>query len=184
MRAGFTSTAIISCLLLVFAATSAACARPKPYDIDGRIIIPKLHENVRYVEGTKDDAAIPGDLPVHYRSTNLPGEGQTIVISGHHFTHPLPGAVHGAFFSLDQLRPGDVFYITRNPRFGGGKVKFIVTSNRVVDCGHTQVGFYDCPAALRLMRNFQQTKAYLMTCVGAGFQRRLVTGFAVLNQGT
>jgi LPXTG-site transpeptidase (sortase) family protein len=177
MKIGLTSAAFI-CLLLVFSAASAACARPKPYDIDGRIIIPKLHENVQYVEGTRDDAAIPGELPVHYRSTNLPGEGQTIVISGHHFTHQLPGAAHGVFYGLDQLRRGDVYYITRTPRFGAAKVKFVVTSNRVVFCGHTRVGFYECPPVLRLMHDFEQTKSYLMTCVGDGYWRRLVTGFA------
>jgi sortase (surface protein transpeptidase) len=115
---------------------------------------------------------------VHYRSTNLPGEGQAIVISGHHFTHAAPGAAGGAFLHLDELVPGDRFKLTRAARFGGGTYWYIVASNRTVDCGRTSVGFYYCPAALRLLRNFKQTKVDLITCEGDGYQRRVVTAFA------
>lgn len=177
----FVSSSAVLCLLLMFITSSAACSRPAPGDLIGRAIIPKIHVNVGVLEGTQDDAAVPGPLPVHYRSTNLPGEGQAVVISAHHFTHPLPGAAGGPFLHLDQVEPGDTIYLTRQPRFGGGKFRYIVSSNRTVNCGRTSVGFWDCLAALVLMQNFKQTKVYLITCIGDGYERRIVTAFAAAH---
>jgi LPXTG-site transpeptidase (sortase) family protein len=172
--------AVVACLVLASSAASSACAvRPLPNELIGRVIIPKIHVNIAVEEGTPDDAAVPGYFPVHYRSTNLPGEGQAIVISAHHFTHALPGATGGPFLHLDQLLPGDSVYLSRYSRFGGGKYRYIVTSNRTVDCGHTPAGFKYCQRALDLLKNFEQTKVYLITCIGDGYQRRIVTAFAV-----
>jgi len=179
MKPRVIGSSAVLCLLLVFTASSAACVRPNPGDIIGRVIIPQIGVNISVVEGTNDDAAIPGPLPVHYRSTNLPGEGQAIVISAHHFTHPLPGAAGGPFLHLDRLKAGSVIYLTRKTRFGGGKYKYIVSSNRPVDCGHTRVGYYKCPRALDLLQKMQQTKVFLITCKKDGFQREVLTAFAV-----
>lgn len=169
----------IACLVLACSAVPSACGiRPKPHQVIGRIIIPKIHVHTTYVEGTKDEAAVPGPHPVHNRRTYLPNEGKTVVISGHHFTRPLPGASGGVFLHLDQLRRGDTIYLTVRRRFGGGKYKYIVTSNRTVNCGRTPAGFKYCRRALRLMKNFGQNKVYLSTCIGDGYQRRIVTAFA------
>jgi LPXTG-site transpeptidase (sortase) family protein len=171
------SSLALTCLLLVFSANSAACSRPLPGSIIGKVIIPKIHINIGVVEGTPDDAAVPGLLPVHYQSTNLPGEGQAIVISAHHFSNPVPGSPHGAFWHLDQLKAGDSVYLTKGRQFGGGVQRYVVTSNRTVDCGRTPDGFKNCPRALDLLKNFKQTKVYLITCIGDGYQRRIVTAF-------
>jgi LPXTG-site transpeptidase (sortase) family protein len=126
-------------------------------------------------EGTSDDAAVPGRYPVHYRGTALPGDGQTIVISGHHYTHRLRrDAAGGVFLHLDELRRGNSVYLT----YGGSTYRYIVTSNRTVNCGRDYAGFKYCRRALNLMAKFYQNKVYLTTCIGDGYQRRIVTAFA------
>jgi LPXTG-site transpeptidase (sortase) family protein len=171
---------VCASLALTFCVTSSACAlRPKAGDIIGQVIIPKIGVKQYVVEGTQNDAAVPGVYPVHYETTNLPGEGQAIVISGHHFTHPAPGAGGGVFLHLDQLKRGDSVYLTRAPRLGGGKFRYIVTSNRSIDCGRTMAGFRYCKAAIDAMQGFSQTKVFLMTCIGDGYVRQLLTAYYV-----
>ena len=168
---------VVACLGQL-TASAVSCPRPLPRQIMGKVIIPKIHVDVSVKEGTADDAAVPGPYPVHYRRTALPGEGGTVVISGHHFTHPLPGARGGVFLHLDQLRRGDSIYLTLRRRFGKGNYRYVVTSNRTVDCGYTVAGFKYCKRALTLMKRFNQDKLYLVTCEGAGYERQVVTAFA------
>ena len=177
MLKGISSSALL-CLLLMFVSNSAAGTQTQAVSGISQLIIPKIHVNVMVVQGTADDAAVPGPQPVHYLNTALPGEGHTVVISGHHFTHPLPGAAAGVFYQLDRLVKGDPIFLTKAPLFGAGRIKYIVASNRPVSCGHTPVGFYDCPPAVNMLKHFGQNKVYLITCIGDGYQRRIVTAFA------
>jgi sortase (surface protein transpeptidase) len=167
-------------VLLVLCASSSACAlRPKSGDIVMRVKVPTGHVDTYVVEGSLDDAAVPGRYPVHYQSTNLPSEGQTIVVSGHHFTPQYPGAAGGAFLRLNEAKLGSFVFIREAARFGGGTYKYVITSNRPVYCGPSRHDFYYCERALNLLKNFKQTKVYLITCIGDGHWRRIVTAFLV-----
>jgi sortase A len=65
----------------------------------GRIAIPRIGADYMVVQGTDSSSLERG--PGHYRSTALPGLGQTVAIAGHRTTYLAP------FRHLDALRPGD-----------------------------------------------------------------------------
>lgn len=161
---------------------------PLAGQVAGKIEIksPRFHLSVDYVQGTNDDAAIPGQRPVHYFCTGLPchpnrinGVG-TVVVSGHHFTHPLPGREYGVFYALNQLKRGDVIKVSCQPPFGTGTTRYVVTGDYPVDCGHTVVGFYTCPPAVAKLDQlgWDQNRLDAITCIGSGYQRRIITALA------
>jgi sortase A len=68
-------------------------------DAVGRITIPRIGASYLVVQGTDEGSLEKG--PGHYRSTALPGLGQTVAIAGHRTTYLAP------FRHIDALRPGD-----------------------------------------------------------------------------
>lgn len=167
-----------ACLAFVYIAIPSARGashRPRPNAILGQIFIKKIGVNLRYVQ---EGDGPPGFYPVHLRRSALPGEGAVVLI-GHHFTHPLPGAAGGPFFRLDQLRRGDLVKLTLRRRLGGGTYWYRVTSDRTIRCGYTPADFEWCERLNALVVNRNQDKLYLVTCIGHGYRRRIVTAFAV-----
>ena len=84
--------------------------RAVPGGADGLILIPAMHVDAAFVEGTDPDDLSKG--PGHYPGTPMPGRGGNVAIAGHRTTHGAP------FWSLDSLHEGDqITLITRKGRF-------------------------------------------------------------------
>ena len=79
-------------------------AVPKPGDPIGIIDIPRIGSNFVFVEGV--DLQYLSEGPGHYPGTPLPGQEGNAAIAGHRTTYKAP------FNRIDELRPGDVIFIT------------------------------------------------------------------------
>jgi len=167
--------AVCLALLLAVPAVAANDGRPPPGTTIGRIIVPKLHINMKWLEG-EPPANEDGFYPTHYRTTNWPGEGETVGISAHHYTHPLRPGGGGPFRHIDLLRQGDIIILTKLSRFGGGDYRYRVTGQRTIYCGWDK---WNCPAIGKGFTNLMQPKLILTTCIGDGSWRRLLYAYLV-----
>jgi sortase A len=77
---------------------------PKPGDPIGIIDIPRISSNFVFVEGVELQYLSEG--PGHYPGTPLPGQEGNAAIAGHRTTYKAP------FNRIDELRPGDLIFIT------------------------------------------------------------------------
>jgi sortase A len=77
---------------------------PKPGDPIGIIDIPRISSNFVFVEGV--DLQYLSEGPGHYPGTPLPGQEGNAAIAGHRTTYKAP------FNRIDELRPGDLIFIT------------------------------------------------------------------------
>jgi sortase A len=91
----------------------------------GRIVVPRLHLDMVFVQGTSESDLRRG--PGHYdaasgRATALPGTGGVVAIAGHRTTYLHP------FRHIDDLRPGDNIYLS----MPYGTLRYTVFGHRVV----------------------------------------------------
>jgi LPXTG-site transpeptidase (sortase) family protein len=168
--------AMLGLLLAAPAAAGSNDGRPPAGTPIMRIVIPSIHLNMKVVEGA-DDGTEDGYYPTHYRSTNWPGEGETVAISAHHFTHALPGAAGGPFLRLNELRAGDVIYLHVLTKFGDQSVRYRVTGQREFYCGPSWADARYCTRALQGFTKLRQPKLILTTCIGDGHTRRFLYAF-------
>src|SRR5439155_12244297 len=97
--------------------------RPIPGGALGLISIPRIRVRLAFVEGVGADALAEG--PGHYPGTPMPGMPGNVAIAGHRTTHGAP------FWSLDQVRPGDMITLQTH----AGTFEYRVQWQRVVDQG-------------------------------------------------
>jgi len=162
-------------MLVVAQAAGAAGGRPPSGTFIMRITIPQIGVNTRVQEGDPT-ANEDGYYPVHYRSTNWPGEGGTVAISAHHFTHKLPGAAGGPFLHIDELvRTKALITVQVLSRYGGRAEKYKVSGQKVFHCSDVRT----CPEARKGFSKLGQDKLILTTCIGDGSQRRFLYAFRV-----
>jgi sortase A len=90
-----------------------------------RISIPRLHLKSR-VFPAKELNLGPAWWPI----TGRPGGGDTVAIAGHRTTHTHP------FYYLEELRPGDVVYVT----YQGKARRYRVTDSRVEPATNLHIG--------------------------------------------
>jgi len=166
---------LVIAALVVAQAAGAAGGRPPSGTYVMRISIKDAGVNTLVQEGDPK-ADEDGYYPVHYRSTDWPGEGETVAISAHHFTHALPGAAGGPFLRINELRPGALIVLQLLPMFGGEKEVYRVSGQKEFDCGKETI---KCPAARKGFSKLQQDKLILTTCIGDGSKRRFVYAFKV-----
>ena len=126
--------AVLFALLVSPASTAGerGVSTPKPGNVIGTIVIPKLQVRAR-ARGRRRLRAEPRTQP---RSVDRPpGAGGTVAIAGHRTTY-------GAWFRhIDKLAPGDVIELVMRPRYGGGTFRYRVAGHRIVprDAGRTLV---------------------------------------------
>lgn len=161
--------------LAVAQAAGAAGGRPPSGTFVMRISIPRIGVNTLVQEGDPK-ANEDGKYPVHYRSTDWPGEGETVAVSAHHFTHALPGAAGGPFLRINELRTGAIIKLRVLAKFGGGTEVYRVSGQKEFNCGKETI---TCPAARKGFSKLQQDKLILTTCIGNGSKRRFVYAFRV-----
>jgi sortase A len=87
----------------------------------GRIIVPRLHLNMLFVNGTDHESLKRG--PGRDERTYMPGQGELVYIAGHRTTYLAP------FSAIDKMRPGD--RITLSMPYG--TFLYVVTGHRIVD---------------------------------------------------
>jgi sortase (surface protein transpeptidase) len=160
--------------LAVAQAAGAAGGRPPSGTFVMRIVIPQIGINTLVQEGDPK-ANEDGKYPVHYRSTDWPGEGETVAISAHHFTHALPGASGGPFLRINELRAGAFIRLQVLPKFGGGTEIYRVSGQREFRCSDALT----CPQARTGFTKLQQDKLILTTCIGNGSERRFLYAYRV-----
>lgn len=160
--------------LAVAQAAGAAGGRPPSGTFIMRISIPQIGVNTLVQEGDPK-ANEDGKYPVHYRLTDWPGEGETVAISAHHFTHALPGAAGGPFLRINELRTGALIMLRTLSQFGGEKEVYRVSGQKVFSCSDA----WTCPEARKGFTKLQQDKLILTTCIGDGHQRRFLYAFRV-----
>lgn len=121
------------------AATSRTVAQPKVRNLahvvverrpvvkagPATISIPRLHLKSR-VFPAKELNLGPAWWPI----TGRPGGGDTVAIAGHRTTHTHP------FYYLEELRAGDVVYVT----YDGRAHRYRVTDSRVVPATNLHIG--------------------------------------------
>ncbi len=88
----------------------------------GRIIVPKLHQNLVFVNGTRWAADLTRG-PGRYPETALPGMGKVTAIAGHRTTFGAP------FRHIDRLAPGDPIVL----ELPYGTFHYRVTGHEIVD---------------------------------------------------
>jgi sortase (surface protein transpeptidase) len=160
--------------LLAAQAAGAAGGRPPSGTFVMRISIPSIGVNTLVQEGDPK-ANEDGKYPVHYRSTDWPGEGETVAVSAHHFTHALPGAAGGPFLRINELRTGALIRVQVLSRFGGGTEVYRVSGQREFRCSDA----WTCPEARSGFTKLQQDKLILTTCIGDGSKRRFLYAYRV-----
>jgi sortase (surface protein transpeptidase) len=161
--------------LVAAQAAGAAGGRPPSGTFIMRISIPQIGVNTLVQEGdpkTNED----GFYPVHYRKTVWPGDGETVGISAHHFTHKLPGAAGGPFLRVNELHKGALIKLQVLPKYGGETEVYRVSGQKEFSCGNETI---TCPAARKGFSKLQQDKLILTTCIGNGSKRRFVYAFRV-----
>lgn len=166
--------AALAAALVAAQAAGAVGGRPPSGTFVMRIIIPQIGVNTLVQEGDPK-ANEDGYYPVHYRSTDWPGEGETVAISAHHFTHALPGAAGGPFFRINELQSGSLITVRVLPKFGGEKEVYRVSGQRVFHCSVA----WTCPEARAGFTKVQQDKLILTTCIGNGSERRFLYAYRV-----
>jgi len=87
----------------------------------GRIVVPRLHLNMLFVNGTDSESLKRG--PGRDERTYMPGQGQLVYIAGHRTTYLAP------FSAIDKMRPGD--RITLSMPYG--TFVYAVTGHSIVD---------------------------------------------------
>ena len=165
----------VATALVAVQAAGAAGGRPPSGTFIMRITIPQIGVNTLVQEGDPK-ANEDGYYPIHYRSTDWPGEGETVAISAHHFTHALPGAAGGPFLRINELKKGALITLQVLPRFGGGTEVYRVSGQKEFYCGSAAL---TCPTALKGFTKLQQDKLILTTCIGDGHERRFLYAFRV-----
>ena len=161
--------------LIAVQAAGAAGGRPPSGTFIMRIQIPSIGVNTLVQEGDPK-ANEDGKYPVHYRRTDWPGEGETVGISAHHFTHKLAGAAGGPFLRINELA-GTKALITLQvlPKFGGETEVYRVSGQKVFHCSDA----WTCPEALKGFSKLGQDKLILTTCIGDGSKRRFLYAYRV-----
>jgi sortase (surface protein transpeptidase) len=160
--------------LIVAQAAGAAGGRPPSGTFIMRITIKQIGVNTLVQEGDPK-ANEDGKYPVHYRVTDWPGEGETVAISAHHFTHALPGAAGGPFLRINELRAGALIAVQVLSKFGGEKEVYRVSGQKEFRCSDAKT----CPEARRGFTKLQQDKLLLTTCIGDGSKRRFLYAYRV-----
>ncbi|MHB8894463.1 MAG: sortase [Candidatus Geothermincolia bacterium] len=106
-------------------AGSAPVAQPKPGDIIGRIVIPRIALDSPLIEmANVDDMPNLDRGPSHIATTALPGARGNCVVAGHRTTHTRP------FLHIDQLVSGDELQFIDT---SGRVYKYVVTGQLIVD---------------------------------------------------
>ena len=157
------------CLVVV---PSAHAARPSPGEWLGTVSIPAIHLKLRFQEEIANTE--PGYYPVHYQDSAMPGDGWTVEIAAHHYTHALPGKDGGPFRHLDRLRSGQSIYIKMSPKFGGRTYRYITRKQVMVWCGESYYDIRYCPRSAPYFTNLARRQLILTTCIGNGDERRFV----------
>lgn len=101
-----------------------------------RLVVPEHDRDLLVLEG--DSGAVLAFGPGHNPQSGLPGNGQTVVISGHRDTH---------FKFLKALRPGDGIRLDTTHY----TQRYRVTEARVLDSRVSQLGLGDGSAILLLV---------------------------------
>jgi sortase A len=107
----------------------------------GFIRIPRIHLDMVFVQGVTSKALQMG--PGHYPGTPLPGQAGNVAIAGHRTTYLHP------FWSLDQLRPGDLILIQTRE----GSYAYVVQWQKIL-----------LPTAMWVVAPTQQPSLTLTTC--------------------
>jgi sortase (surface protein transpeptidase) len=149
--------------------------RPSPGTPIFILSIPVQHLKMVVVEGEPPNNE-DGYQPTHYRTTVWPGDGETVGISAHHFTHhsalaPVDG---GPFRHIDWLRPGDQLYLTMLPKYGGKTYVYHYTGQKPVYCGPSGWDAWNCPNISKAFAHIHRNHVVLTTCIGDAHQRRAV----------
>lgn len=157
--------------MLVWAGTGSAKTdlKPRPDEQIGRILIPKIGMDLLYLED-RCASCLPGSYPVHYAGTALPGATKgtkTVAIAGHRTTRGAP------FARVPDLVKGDVVYLTKRTKFGGGTYRYRVTGKRPFSCRNP----YTCEDASSGFSRMQVDKLILTTCDNRGYVRWFVYAF-------
>jgi sortase (surface protein transpeptidase) len=136
-----------------------------------------VHVNMKVNEGDPPGNE-DGYFPTHYRSTNWPIWGQTVVISAHHYTHDsaMSPGVGGPFRFANQLKRHDKISLTMLPPFGTGTTVYSVTGQKPVPCGKDKI---NCPAVTKYWGDMSLNRLILTTCIDDGSTRRLIYAYEV-----
>jgi sortase A len=93
----------------------------------GRIIIPRIDEDMVVVQGT--DTASLQKGPGHYPETGFPGEGKTIGIAGHRTTYLAP------FRKINEIQDGDEIRL----EMPYGTFTYTVEKHEIVDPSQVEI---------------------------------------------
>ena len=127
----------------------------RPGQAIGRIIVPRMHLDMVFVNGT--DAAELREGPGRYLGSAMPGEHRLVYLAGHRTTYLAP------FLDIDRLRSGDEITL----RMPYGSFVYRVTGHRIVS-----------PNAMWVLRSPDHEQLELQACHPRFFATRRYVVYA------